>query len=71
MTANQIISIINSALHQTTIYLSVWLNKMLCQISKDWWQECVLDKLSYNQRIIATEKILPSLKSSIWPLCFV
>lgn len=62
MTANQIISIINSALHQTTIYLSVWLNKMLRQISKDWWQECVLDKLSYNQRIIATEKNITKLE---------
>ena len=57
-----IISGINSALHQTTIYISGWLNKMLCQVTKDWWQECVLDKLSYNQRMIATEKNITKLE---------
>lgn len=61
MNNEQIISKINSALHQTTIHLSMWLHKMLRQITSDWWQEYVLDKLSYNQRIIATEKNITKL----------
>lgn len=57
-----IISGINSALRQTTIHISAWLNKMLRQVSKDWWQECVLDKLSYNQRMIAVENNITKLE---------
>ena len=62
MNTEYVISKINSALHQTTIHMSMWLNKMLRQVSKDWWQECVLDKLSYNQRTIATEKNITKLE---------
>ena len=62
MNNEQIISKINGALHQTTVHLTIWLNKMLRQITSDWWQECVLDKLSYNQRMIATEKNITKLE---------
>ena len=62
MNNEQIISKMNSALHQTTIHMSMWLNRMLRQISNEWWQECVLDKLSYNQRMIATEKNITKLE---------
>ena len=62
MNNEQIISKINGALHQTTVHMSWWLNKMLRQVTKDWWQECVIDKLSYNQRMIATEKNITTLE---------
>ena len=62
MNTEYVISKINSALHQTTVHISMWLNKMLRQVSKDWWQECVLDKLSYNQRMIANEKNITKLE---------
>lgn len=41
---------INNALRQATTLTTAWLSGILCKISKAWWQECVLDKLSYNQR---------------------
>lgn len=41
MTNDCVISIINAALHKTTACISIWLGKILRQISKDWWQECV------------------------------
>lgn len=62
MNNEQIISKMNSALHQTTIHMSMWLNRILRQISNEWLQECVLDKLSYNQRMIATEKNITKLE---------
>lgn len=62
MNAEYIINKINSALHHTTVHISMWLNKMLRQVSQEWWQECVLDKLSYNQRMIAFEKNITKLE---------
>lgn len=56
-----IIGKINRALHHTTVHIASWLNKMLSQVSDDWWQECVIDKLSYNQRTIAIEKNFSTL----------
>lgn len=62
MNIEYVFSKINSALHQTAIHISMWLNKILRQVTKDLWQECVLDKLSYNQRMIATEKNITKLE---------
>lgn len=62
MNNEYVISKINSALHQTTVLITMWLNKMLRQVSKDWWQECVLDKLSYNQRMFAIERNISKLE---------
>lgn len=56
-----IISKINEALHQSTIILADWLKKMLHRISDNWWQECVMDKLSYNQHNMAVEKNITEL----------
>ena len=51
-----IVSRINNYLYQATILLANWLSEKLPKFSQSWWEECVLDKLSYNQRLIAEEK---------------
>lgn len=56
MEQNTIVSKINNYLYQTTILLAKWLGEKLPNFSQEWWKECVLDKLSYNQRQIAEEK---------------
>jgi len=56
MNTQQIISTINEYLHYATTLLCPWLQHNLSRITKDWWNECVLTKLSYNQRMIAKEK---------------
>lgn len=37
-------------LHNATRELCVWLEKMLPRVGTEWWQNCVLDNLSYTQR---------------------
>ena len=61
MNEQMIISKINGYLHKATADLSAWLEKNLKRVSDDWWQECVLDKLSYNQQMMATEKKISTL----------
>lgn len=43
-------------LHQATIMLSQWLMGQLPRVTDDWWKECVLDKLSYAQREMASNR---------------
>lgn len=52
----RIISEMNSYLHKAAICLSSWLIEMLPKTGEDWWEECVLSNLSYNQREIAEQK---------------
>lgn len=61
MSTQQIISTINEYLHYGTTLLCPWLQRNLPRITKDWWNECVISKLSYNQRIIAKEKNITKL----------
>lgn len=56
-----VISGINDALHKSTVLLCEWLAKMLRRICPQWWQECVIDKLTYNQRLIVEQKHIESL----------
>lgn len=56
MNDQYIVSKINEYLHQSTGLLASWLDEKLCKICDDWWNECVLDRLSYRQREIAIEK---------------
>ena len=56
MDQKSIVSKINKYLYQATILLEKWLSDKLPKFSQSWWEECVLDKLSYNQRLIAEEK---------------
>ena len=56
-----VIGTINSYLHTCATILEKWLSTMLPRVSDAWWQECVLDKLSYNQRMIAENKNITKL----------
>jgi len=62
MTERTIISRINEALHESTIVLADWLSKILCKVSENWWQDCVLDKLSYNQYQTTLEKNITKIE---------
>lgn len=56
MDNNQIIGSMNRYLHISTYLLSEWLGGLLPKATPDWWEECVLEKLSYNQRETAKSK---------------
>ncbi|MDC7301216.1 hypothetical protein [Agathobacter ruminis] len=56
MDNDQIVSRMNSYLHTSANVLADWLGSLLPRASDDWWEECVLDKLSYNQREMAIER---------------
>ncbi|WP_308681029.1 helicase-related protein [Stomatobaculum longum] len=56
MDNDQIVSRMNSYLHTSANALAEWLGSLLPRASDDWWEECVLDKLSYNQREMAIER---------------
>lgn len=47
---------VNDYLYSAATELRGWLNRVLPQVSTEWWQECVLANLSYNQRVKAEEK---------------
>ena len=49
----ELVGTINEYLHTAAKLLNSWLSKMLPRVSDDWWQECVISNLSYNQREIA------------------
>lgn len=51
-----IVSKINEYLHRAKGLLVSRLDEKLKKISVDWWNECVLDRLSFRQREIAIEK---------------
>ena len=53
MNERLVVSKINGYLHMATQELCGWLNKMLPRVTDEWWRECVLNNLSYNQRDIA------------------
>ena len=61
MDKNEVVSKINKYIHLSTKILADWLVDKLPKLSNDWWTECVLDKLSYNQRMIAEEKSFSGL----------
>ena len=61
MDEKKIVSKINEFLHQATNILSNWLGELLPKITNDWWEECVLSKLSYSQREIAELKSFSKL----------
>ena len=61
MNDNQIVSKMNEYLHLATNALSEWLQSYLPRATTNWWEECVIDKLSYNQREIARNKGFLSL----------
>lgn len=56
MDNNQIVSKMNTYLHTSANVLAEWLRSILPKVSDDWWEYCVLDKLSYNQRETVRER---------------
>lgn len=56
MINRQIVSKINEFLYSAATELSAWLNKILPRVTDEWWQECVIANLTYNQKTIAEEK---------------
>lgn len=45
-----IVSRINEYLYQATGLIVTWLDGKLRKVCDNWWNECVLDRLSYRQR---------------------
>ena len=56
MNEQAIVSKMHEYLHSATKELCAWLQKMLPRVSKDWWQVCVMDNLSFAQKQYAEEK---------------
>lgn len=55
MDDKNIVSKMNGYLHIATKELAGWLERMLPRVTDEWWQECVLSTLSYEQRKYAME----------------
>lgn len=56
MDNDQIVSRMNTYLHTSANVLAEWLGKLLPRTSEDWWEDCVIAKLSYNQAEMARER---------------
>lgn len=56
MDNDQIVSRMNTYLHTSSNVLAEWLGKLLPRTSDDWWEDCVMAKLSYNQAEMARER---------------
>lgn len=50
MNEKTIVSKMHELLFSARSELITWLNKMLPRVGDDWWQNCVLDNLSYAQK---------------------
>lgn len=62
MDNNQIINCMNTYLHISANLLIEWLGNLLPRATPDWWEDCVMEKLSYNQRETAKSRCFTSLK---------
>lgn len=61
MDSDQIVSKMNSYLHASATALAKWLGKYLPRTSEDWWEECVIERLSYNQKEMARQNGITEL----------
>lgn len=52
----------NAYLHISANLLAEWLGKLLLRTTPDWWEECVMEKLSYNQRETVKSKCFTNLE---------
>lgn len=50
MDSQTIVSQVNSFLHEATLSLAAWLESILPRVSPSWWEDCVMNSLSYSQR---------------------
>ena len=56
-----IVSKMNSYLHESAAALVTWLEGILPKVDDTWWDDCVLNSLSYTQREIAITKAFSKL----------
>lgn len=56
MDSDHIVSSMNTQLHTAVNVLVEWLGKLLPRAAENWWDECVIDNLSYNQRETARSR---------------
>ncbi len=56
MDNNIIVSRMNGYLHKSLEIMVDWLGELLPKTSEDWWEKCVMEKLSTNQAEMAREK---------------
>ena len=56
-----IVSKMNSYLHESATALVTWLEGILPRVADTWWDDCVLNSLSYSQREIANTKAFSKL----------
>lgn len=56
-----IVSKMNSYLHESATTLVTWLEGILPRVADTWWDDCVLNSLSYTQRELATTKAFSKL----------
>ena len=56
-----IVSKMNSYLHESATALVTWLEGILPRVADTWWDDCVLNSLSYTQREIANTKAFSKL----------
>ena len=56
-----IVSKMNSYLHESATALVIWLEGILPRVADTWWDDCVLNSLSYTQREIANSKAFSKL----------
>lgn len=61
MDSMYIVTKVNEYLHVATGSLSDWLMSLLPKATEHWWDECVMDKLSFNQREMAKNKAFTKL----------
>lgn len=50
MDSQIIVSQVNTFLHEATLSLATWLENILPRVSPSWWEDCVMNSLSYSQR---------------------
>lgn len=56
MDNDRIVSRMNTYLHTSANVLAEWLGKLLPRTSDNWWEDCAIAKLSYNQAEMARER---------------
>lgn len=61
MDNQSIVSKMNSFLHESATSLVAWLDGILPKVAETWWEDCVLNSLSYTQRDIAVSKCYSKL----------
>lgn len=62
MDEKSIVSKVNEFLYSATRELCKWLGKMLPRVSDDWWQECVINNLTFAQQEMSDNRNYSTLE---------